>query len=221
MKSRPLLRLQQLPWLLNEMQSGRLIVPAFQRRFVWSKSQVKNLLDSIYHGYPIGTILLFEERTRRWPSLPPEQSEFPQPKKSEFVSVSPNMYVIDGSQRLAALYNAFFGDRPGFAFAFDLKNKKFVNADQSQYDPTFVNLRKLFSSEGFFQTLSELREIDDSELLLDNYKDLQSAFMDYELVILVLVDMTVDEAMEVHQRLNTTGRRLSKKDLEKIMPPNP
>lgn len=50
--------------LINDMEEGHIKLPAFQRGFVWKQSQVLDLLDSIYHDYPIGTILLWESHER-------------------------------------------------------------------------------------------------------------------------------------------------------------
>ena len=46
--------------LMVDMNEGRIRVPRFQRDFVWARIRVRELLDSIYHEYPIGTIFLWE-----------------------------------------------------------------------------------------------------------------------------------------------------------------
>ena len=45
--------------LVRHARSGRLRVPAFQRAFKWERDDVEKLFDSIWHGYPIGTLLLW------------------------------------------------------------------------------------------------------------------------------------------------------------------
>ena len=54
--------------LLQLAKAGKLRIPRFQRRFKWDQADVINLLDSVLHGYPSGT-LLFSPATA--PTLPP------------------------------------------------------------------------------------------------------------------------------------------------------
>ncbi|RAP26722.1 hypothetical protein C2W64_01438 [Brevibacillus laterosporus] len=45
--------------IISKITSGQIRIPAFQRGFVWSPEQVALLLDSIYKGFPIGSVLLW------------------------------------------------------------------------------------------------------------------------------------------------------------------
>jgi uncharacterized protein with ParB-like and HNH nuclease domain len=93
------------------METGKIVVPTFQRGFVWAKLQVLNLLRSIYQGYPIGTIIVFEQPSKHLEMLTAEEALFPD---SENQSKShPYVWsVVDGAQRLAAIYNSFFAKGP-------------------------------------------------------------------------------------------------------------
>lgn len=46
---------------VKAFKEGSIVLPEMQREYVWSTSQVKLLLDSIYRGYPTGSILLWEQ----------------------------------------------------------------------------------------------------------------------------------------------------------------
>lgn len=46
--------------LVKSIQSGEIEIPEFQREFVWGNMKVRDLAESIYHGYPIGVITLFK-----------------------------------------------------------------------------------------------------------------------------------------------------------------
>ena len=50
---------KQLGTLMADIQHGRLRVPRFQREFVWERSRILKLLDSMLVEYPIGTIFLW------------------------------------------------------------------------------------------------------------------------------------------------------------------
>ena len=46
--------------LLDKVESNEIVLPEFQREFVWKKSQAKELIKSLYLGYPIGSLLIWE-----------------------------------------------------------------------------------------------------------------------------------------------------------------
>jgi len=46
--------------LVDKVQRGELTLPEMQRRYVWPATRVRDLLDSLYRGYPSGTILVWE-----------------------------------------------------------------------------------------------------------------------------------------------------------------
>ena len=48
---------QTVSILLSWVQSGVVAIREIQRPFVWSKAQVRNLMDSLYQGYPVGYII--------------------------------------------------------------------------------------------------------------------------------------------------------------------
>ncbi|NKC28504.1 DUF262 domain-containing protein [Ochrobactrum ciceri] len=50
--------------LINRISIGDIRIPAFQREYVWEADQVAFLLDSIYKGFPIGTIILWKTDNR-------------------------------------------------------------------------------------------------------------------------------------------------------------
>ena len=88
--------------VLNDVLLGRIGLPDLQRPFVWKNDKVRDLLDSMLRGYPIGYIMLWES--------PGEMDD----KKTVIGSNSktytaPKELVIDGQQRLTALLSAFYG----------------------------------------------------------------------------------------------------------------
>jgi uncharacterized protein with ParB-like and HNH nuclease domain len=46
--------------LLNDIQLGQIAIPEIQRPFVWSTVKVRNLMDSLYKGFPIGYIIAWK-----------------------------------------------------------------------------------------------------------------------------------------------------------------
>lgn len=88
--------------LLQRITDGEIRIPAFQRDFVWEPDRVQFLMDSIFKGYPIGTVLFW--RTKEKLSYDRDLGPFtlPDPKKQY-----PIDYVLDGQQRLTSIYSTF------------------------------------------------------------------------------------------------------------------
>ena len=88
--------------LVSDVIEGRVGLPDLQRPFVWKDSDVRDLLDSMLRGYPIGYCILWE--------APDDQED----KKSSIglndkSYSTPKELVIDGQQRLTALVSALYG----------------------------------------------------------------------------------------------------------------
>jgi uncharacterized protein with ParB-like and HNH nuclease domain len=216
MISKSYVTLHRIQSIYNFIQSGKLVVPDFQRKFVWPKSSVRDLLQSIYKGYPIGNILVLEDEPGTYPALSRQESLFPIVDQDKYREHTKIWYVLDGSQRLAAIYNTFFGNKADFEFWFDLETEEFIPKGNIQNKQSYISLRSLFSSDLFLETFTKIGKSDNNNMLLDRMNQLHSAFKDYELVIQVLVGMTLDDAVEVFERLNSRGLSLSKDEIKRI-----
>lgn len=87
--------------LLRDVEIGKIGLPDLQRPFVWPDSKVRNLLDSMMKGYPIGYIMLW--------SSPEDYENTGQIGRNEKIYKQPDDLVIDGQQRLTALLAAMHG----------------------------------------------------------------------------------------------------------------
>jgi len=101
----------------------RIRVPRFQRRLRWGAEDVRNLLDSIYRGYPVGNLLLWEKDA-------PAAEVVLGPLRIEAPKRSSAWFVVDGQQRITALVAALHrtdthGEDPFFIY-FDLDAQKFL-----------------------------------------------------------------------------------------------
>jgi len=48
--------------LMADIKNGFIRIPDFQRGYIWSKDQILELLDSVWNGYPLGSILLWKTK---------------------------------------------------------------------------------------------------------------------------------------------------------------
>src|SRR5437867_9392571 len=80
--------------LLTWVKSGEIAIPEIQRPFVWDSTQVRNLLDSLYQGYPIGYLIDWRNPTVKLKDGTPSAGK---------------RILIDGQQRVTALMAALLG----------------------------------------------------------------------------------------------------------------
>src|SRR5215510_12398318 len=80
--------------LLAWVKSGEIAIPEIQRPFVWEATKVRNLLDSLYRGYPIGYLIAWRNHTVRLKDGTPSAGK---------------RILIDGQQRVTALMAALMG----------------------------------------------------------------------------------------------------------------
>src|SRR5437016_1262488 len=79
--------------IVDNYRTGHIVIPEFQRDYVWRKNKAPMLIDSLYRGYPISFFLLWESAE----SARPRQS-IPRPVRTTAVS-----WLIDGQQRVITL----------------------------------------------------------------------------------------------------------------------
>jgi hypothetical protein len=113
--------------LLRDVRSGKVRLPQFQRSFRWEQKNILDLFDSIYHGYPIGSLLFWDtdKHTEGTAALFASVS-FASPPRGG------HLLVVDGQQRLTALVATLLRekrpDEPGeedFFLFFDLDTSRF------------------------------------------------------------------------------------------------
>ncbi|MCA9641815.1 MAG: DUF262 domain-containing protein, partial [Myxococcales bacterium] len=85
-----------IPELVGLVTAGRVRIPVYQRGLVWKASDVLKLLDSVYRGYPIGSLLLHQ---RPGPAKRFELGPLVIHAREEQHALD----VVDGQQRLVSL----------------------------------------------------------------------------------------------------------------------
>jgi len=89
--------------LVNKVQRGELTLPEMQRRYVWPATRVRDLLDSLYRGYPSGTILVWEtDEEMPTRELAVEATKMP--------TTSHKLLLLDGQQRVTSLSAILSGE---------------------------------------------------------------------------------------------------------------
>jgi hypothetical protein len=80
--------------LLTWVKSGEIAIPEIQRPFVWDATRVRNLLDSLYKGFPVGYLIAWKN---------------PNIRLKDGTTSAGKRILIDGQQRVAALMAGLLG----------------------------------------------------------------------------------------------------------------
>ena len=86
----------QISTILNWVKTGEIAIPEIQRPFVWSTTQVRDLMDSLYRGYPTGYLIVWQN---------------PDVRLKDGTKSTGKKILIDGQQRVTALTAAILGQQ--------------------------------------------------------------------------------------------------------------
>ena len=197
--------------LLNWIKTEDIVIPEIQRPFVWSANKVRDFIDSLYHGYPVGYLIT-------WP-------------KSDISlrggeSSTRERILIDGQQRTMALRSALLGKKvltkkyreQQIQIAFHPDTESFAVATKTIHnDPGWIpDISVVFNSNsGLLQLVDEYCERNDG---VDRYEMAERIGKLYEIrnnslgVIDLNEDIDVETVVEIFVRINGTGVRLSAAD---------
>jgi hypothetical protein len=93
----------RLGQLLDDIQRGKLALPELQRPFVWERVNVRDLLDSMYRGFPVGYLMLWNTTDVDHRVIGAGARDY-----------EPTEFIIDGQQRLTSLYAVMKGSAVTF-----------------------------------------------------------------------------------------------------------
>ena len=143
--------------LLNEIGHGEILLPEFQRGYIWNRDQVRGLMQSLYRKHPTGHLLTW--RTYK-PSLV-RGSQSPRDGHS--------LLLLDGQQRLTTLYVLFKGEAPlfyeGESLYFDLyfnmqtEEFRFFQKSRMENNPAWIGVHE-FLSEGLTMMLEGIDQLE-------------------------------------------------------------
>lgn len=195
--------------LLAWVKSGEIAIPEIQRPFVWDSSKVRDLMDSLYQGYPIGYVIAW-----RNPNVRLKDGSLSEGKK----------ILIDGQQRVTALTAAILGqyvvnktyERIKIKIAFHPINEKFeVQNPAILKDKTWLHdIAEAINGDLF--------EIADAYFLLNpdvDKKQVRNAFSNLinipkkQIGLIELShDLDIETVTEIFIRINSKGVVLSQAD---------
>ena len=201
---------------LDAIDLGAIALPVFQRGYVWNREQVRQLFTSLYRGYPIGSLLF-------WAT----QSGAAEVKGDVAPTVSPVRMLLDGQQRITSLYGVIRGKPPTFfegsanAFTglhFHLKDEvfEFYQPVKMQSDARWVNVTEFMLAEQddvaeFTSSATDIQTLTRYVNRLGRLRGIRDRELNEETIS--GQDKTVDVVVEIFNRVNRGGTKLSTGDL--------
>lgn len=208
---------RKLPDLMNSITNGELRIPGFQRDFVWEPARIQKLLDSMCKEYPVGTILLWRAPSE-YNHLIREVDLLNQPN---IVKDQRYQFLLDGQQRLTSLFitiNGLSSDDKDYS-------KIVVDLDVDIFDSEDLKKRILFRyripDNQQFVSVSSLLGADslktfksiESDIYQERFMRYVEILKGYPFSVVTISEMSIDDAIEIFERINRQGRRLSRYDL--------
>lgn len=202
--------------LLSQIDSGSMLLPEFQRGYVWNRDQVRGLLRSLYLGYPVGGLLVWETETTA------------DDVRGTDEAVGNRTLLLDGQQRLTTLYGVVRGRPPkffegdkntflGLRFSVEDETFEFYSPAKMKGDPTWIDVTKLFQEEGLKPFIDEFNDPKYKERFPEYLKRLSELSnivkREFHLEKIVGKDKTTDVVVDIFNRVNSGGTKLSKGDL--------
>lgn len=200
LRTRPSAETFPLDDVVDWARKGRIRVPASQRGLRWTGRDVVTLFDSIYQGFPIGSLLLWER------DAPAEEVMLG--RWSIHAPAGPAFYVVDGQQRITALASSLTEEGRGdskFAVGFDLVARAFTARPRSS--PAWVPTHVLYDGSvllSWFMKRPELMEhFDAASAAAKTIRDLK---------VPVYVVRGDDEGVlqTIFDRMNNAGKKLGR-----------
>ena len=218
----------QVQQLVDMTNKGELGLPDLQRGFVWKPNKIRDLLDSMMKGYPIGFVMLWAAQSNT------AKGENKVIGKDDKISYGQDYVIIDGQQRITSLYAVMTGKEISeggkpIKISFNPITKEFAVWNMStERNPewisnisdiyTNVNRSRAFINK-FIDNLKEYREkreenlTEDDEQLIDESISEVLKLRDYPINALVINgDVDEESVADIFTRVNSGGVKLNEND---------
>ena len=197
--------------LLTWVKSGEIAIPEIQRPFVWEATKVRNLLDSLYQGYPVGYLISWRNPTVKLKDGTPSAGK---------------RILIDGQQRVTALMAALLGqevltqdyETVRVRIAFHPLDERFeVSNPAIQKDAAWVpDVSSLFSPDAKLLQITKAyaaaNEGVDEDALFGTLEKLRKIVNNHVGVIELAENLDIETVTEIFIRVNSAGATLSQAD---------
>lgn len=206
--------------ILDHIDNGHMALPEFQRGYVWNRDQVRALFDSLYRRHPVGGLLVWATEAKSAAHRGDGQ-------------LAPGIVklLLDGQQRMTSLYGVVRGGPPkffdgnaqaftGLRFHLESETFGFYQPVKMKDDPLWIDVTALMSAgqdghERLVEELAESPEIGTKAVKYSGRISRILGILDIDLHVeeVTGTDKTLDVVVDIFNRVNSGGTKLSKGDL--------
>ncbi|MFF4898378.1 DUF262 domain-containing protein [Streptomyces sp. NPDC001068] len=195
--------------LITQIAAGEIMLPEIQRGYVWKASQVARLIESLYRGYPAGSLLF-------WKTGQPAETRGAAIGMSQALPSVMPLYLLDGQQRLTSLFRVLT-DHPEAQVVFNIETEAFQNQSAAtRRNKKWIKVYDVVGPDAdVFVIHGELKgaglAIPDPEIgrRLSALQKITQRDFHME----VLHDFEYEEVADIFVRVNSGGRALKTTDL--------
>lgn len=198
----------------NELENGSIKIPRFQRDYIWEKSKVVALLNSIYSQYPIGSIFLWLA-PKEYKNYIRESRELGLPSET---SSDKYQFILDGQQRITSLFitlkGKIYSGTDYRTIMFDMRKKEFL-IPKATTKKNCVPAWKIIDPIAYGEVLADfaIKDREKNTNLASTWRELNETFTNYPLSIVRTLNSNLDDVVEIFERINQGGKRLTSYDL--------
>ncbi len=200
--------------LISELESGQIKIPKFQRDYIWEKTKVIKLLNSIYRQYPIGSFFFW--------IAPPEYAGFIRENNELGIKNTKQngsfQFILDGQQRLISLFVSLRGKTMHgtdySSICFNPTRKEF-KIPRGKSDKNNIPVWKLFDKKAYNAVYKELisKSTTKNNTVAENWHACHNVFTNYPVSIVKTANENLDDVVEIFERINQGGKHLTVFDL--------
>lgn len=204
-------RTETLLWpltdILAKVRADQLVLPEIQRGYVWKTTQVRDLVDSLYRGFPIGTMLVWStNEVLRARSLGDAS-------RSPGVPVdSATNYLLDGQQRITSLSKVRAGE---VQILFNPLREEFATASvTNRRSPLFIAVADVWHGgiDTVWPELAPHVPVEEHAPVRERLARL-SALLHRAVSVDMLHNFSYEEVTNIFVRVNSRGTRLKAAEL--------
>jgi len=203
--------------ILDKIDEGAMALPEFQRGYVWNRAQVRGLMHSLYRRYPVGGLMTWLTKTET------ADARGDGTLQPGYVSL-----LLDGQQRMTSLYGIVRGQPPrffegnadaftGLRFHLAEETFEFFQPVKMKDDPLWIDVTAAMRPNGDETVMKALDgvEIPLSPMVLATRVGRLRGILEVDLLVEEVTgdEMTTDVVVEIFNRVNSGGTKLSKGDL--------
>ena len=206
--------------ILDHIDSGHIALPEFQRGYVWNRDQVRSLFNSLYRHHPVGGLLVWATESK----TATHRGEGP-------LAAGVVKLLLDGQQRMTSIYGVVCGKPPkffdgnpltftGLRFQIEEEIFEFYQSVKMKDDPLWIDVTELMQkgTAGLGEFFTRLSAEPALATKMGDYVGRLSHLLGITDIGLHIeevtgVDKSIDVVVDIFNRVNSGGTKLSKGDL--------